>query len=377
MDNTYKDIFVNIASFDTTTMRYVKPLAFYKVNKNMGIYYDKECKSSIDSDKIVKKKQKIIIQTPKMIVPFGIKKFENNGKKSYQMSLSFSSLTNLYNENEILDFYKFIRKIDSTNEEIVEDHKKDWHLPKDLTYCKSLKKTGDYPHFINVSLPYDEKNGFLFHTYNENAKKSDIDIIEKRCIVSVVLELTDLKFSDTEYRAGWTVMQIRRYKPYSPIQEFFMTGCYLCDQDDPEDTVYSEIISRYQKAMLTPLPLQMQYIPPPCPPSTLPVPPPPSSLQQQQPSVTKSSFKPPSLQELLNGKNSLKKSKSSIQLTNLETSSSAETVPTNDIPDSPAQKTATKKLKHKIEKVEIEDEEDEEEEIPKKSKKKSSKKHHK
>jgi hypothetical protein len=273
--NGTDNLFININNFDEDNMIYVKPILFYKVSRNIGIYYRSEQPKEIQSDEsnekksskkkkdfssnnsdsvIIKqpplKKQKIIIHTPKMIVPFPVKEFDNNGKKSYQMCLSFNAMTNLYNEEEIKKFYYFIKKIDTINEETISDYKKLWKLPKNLSYKKTLQRLSkDFPHHMNINLPYDEKIGFLFKIYNESAAESTIDIIEKRSIVSVVLELTDLRFTDTDFRSNWTVLQIRKFKPYSPIQEFFMSGCYICDKDDPEDKAYFQLIENYKKKL--------------------------------------------------------------------------------------------------------------------------------
>lgn len=254
--DSHKDIYLDINKFDEDKLIYIKPIMFYKVTKNIGIYYKKDIKNNKAT--LPHKRQKIIVQTPKMIVPFGVKEFDNNGRKSYSMSLSFSTLTNLYNEEEIKKFYAFVKKVDTLNEETIMDYKIAWGLPKNLIYRKSLKRLSkDFPHYMNVNLPHDEKLGFLFNTYNESAEKSKIDIIEKRSIVSVVMELTDLRFNDNDFRANWTVLQIRKFKPYSPIQEFFMSGCFICDEDNPEDTAYLQMIEAYRKKLATPLPIPM------------------------------------------------------------------------------------------------------------------------
>lgn len=330
--NTYKDFFIDIDKFDEDNISYVKPMLFYKVTKNMGIYYKKEIrvekdiksesktksskkssKKKTESDSFevekISKKQKIIIRTPKMMLPFDIKEFDNNGNKSYQMCLSFKTLTNLYNEDEIKKFFQFIKKIDTVNEETIMEYKKDWNLPSKIKYKKTLKKSDDFPYFMNVNLPFDEKMGFLFNIYDESANKAKIDILEKKSIISCVIELTDLKFTDTNFRANWNVMQIRKFKPYSPIQEFFMTGCFICDEDDPEDKAYMEIINRYKKNMETPInipripQLNANYQ------SSIP-PPPPHIPQSKNISIEEdnsTSFRPPTLDELLNTKNKLKK----------------------------------------------------------------------
>lgn len=287
MDN-YKDFFIDIDKFNPDNMIYLKPIMFYKICRNMGVYYKKNPKA---------KRQKIIVQTPKMVLPFGVKKFDNNGKKSYQIALSFTTLTNLYNEDEIKKFYQFIQKIDRTNEETILQYRRKWGLPKNLGYRKTLQKISkNYPHHINLNLPLDEAHGFLFNVYDEKATKSTIDILDKKSIVSVVMELTDLRFTDKEFRSNWTVMQIRKFKPYSPIQDFFMSGCFIVDPDDPQDKVEAKPVAKTLSTIPIVVGQAIQQKP---------------NAEEKQPATV--SFQPPSLEELLSAKSSLKKTKTVIK----------------------------------------------------------------
>ena len=243
-------LYLNIDQFDEKNMCYIKPIHFYKVTKSMGIYYKKPTlKTSDDKEENGSVKQKIIIKTPKMIVPFVPKEFESTtGKKSYRMSLSFSTLTNLYNDEDIKKFFLFIKKIDAENEDIIDSNRNKWNLPPKLFYRKCIQNLGDdFPCHLNINLPHDATYGFLFDIYDENAQKTTLESIKKRSIVSAVLELTDMWFTDKEFGANWNVLQMRKFKPYSPIQEFFMTSCFICDEDNPEDTAYEKMIEHYQK----------------------------------------------------------------------------------------------------------------------------------
>ncbi len=120
---------------------------------------------------------------------------------------------------------------------------------------------------------------------------------------------------------------MRKFKPYSPIQEFFMTDCFICDEDDPEDNVYAKLIERYNKNLETPLilpriPLMNQSINPMNMSAYIPhIPPPPrmeSQVQKSQSISDNSSaaFRPPSLSELLSAKNQLKPTKTIIKTVN-------------------------------------------------------------
>ena len=324
-----RDLFIDINTFNVENISYVKPILFYKVTKSMGIYYKKPLLSDSKSDsqleskiKSSKKnnsdttpiKRKIIIKTPKMSVPFNIKEFENKGKKTYKLSLSFNTLTNIHNEEEIKKFFYFIEKIDQTNKETVDSYKKKWGLPSNIEYIKTIQFLSEnFPPFMSVNLPYDEKLGFLFHVYDDELQKSSIDIIEKRSIISLALELTELRFGETDYRSAWTVLQIKKHKPYSEEQEYFMKECLIHNDKESktEDISREKIIQIVESYMQgigymnqmkqCPIPIHIPIPIPPTPYIRLPPPPPPP-----MPSA-KSSYRPPSLSELLQAKKSLKK----------------------------------------------------------------------
>lgn len=279
----HKNLFMDISTFDPSNMRYAVPLGFYKETRSMGIYYKKCGKAE---------RCKIIVKTPKMLTPFPIKEFDYDGKKSFFLSLSFNTMTSLYNEDDIKKFYSFIKTIDKTNVETVSDNIKEWKLPRKIRYKKTIKKTSEsFPSYMNIKLPTDSKDNFLFDIYDDEAKRASEDILGIRSIVSVVMELTDLKFTNKQYRANWTVLQIRKFKSYSPIQEYFLSGCFIVDEDDSEDNVYSKLVPKYT---------------PPCQiTNTGPPPPPPPLVIKKEPSINRGYV--PTLGDLLGAKNNLKK----------------------------------------------------------------------
>ncbi len=225
---------------------------------------------------------------------------------------NFTTLTNLYNENEIKNFLNFVRRIDNINEETILQYRKVWKLPRKIKYRKTITRMDDFPYIMNINLPYDDKYGFMFKVFNESAIESSINIIEKKSIVSCVIELTDLKFTDEEFYANWNVMQIRKFKPYSPIQEFFMSGCFICDEDDPEDKVYLKIIEKYRKDLETPI--NLPKIPQMNPVAAAPPPPPPihappiqTKKPEKQPEKVSFSYRPPTEDELMDARSKLRK----------------------------------------------------------------------
>jgi len=241
------NLFIDLDTFDVENIQYIKPISFLTASRDMGIYYYTPPKKKEKKGR----KQKIIVETPKMMVPCAHKEFvSESGKKNYRMCLSFSTLTNIYNEEELQRFHDFTTRIDENNEEIVDENRKNWKLPSSMVYKPSVRKiTDNFPDVIEIVMPYTEKDGFLFHVYDEKAGKSSMDIITKQSIVTCILELTDLTFRKKMYHANWKLLQIRKSKNYSPIQEYFMSGCFICDKDDPEDVAYDNMIAEYQKKM--------------------------------------------------------------------------------------------------------------------------------
>ena len=274
----FRDVLINPATFDTDTITLSKPAGFYKVEKNISVYHKKEPKATEDSPLKSKLKKKILREKIRILTPkLSVKKVveftklasantsvdEDPNKMEYQMFLSFRTLAKLYNEEEVKIFYSFIKKIDSLIEETILSHREQWGLPKKMKYRRTLRRSRDsVPYHMGINLPYDEnkfntKPNFLFKTFNESATDSDISIIKKKSVVAAILELSDIWFGADEFGINWNVMQIRKFKPYSPIQEFLMTRCVIPDHDDPEDQAYKMLIDKYKRDLDTKFPALM------------------------------------------------------------------------------------------------------------------------
>lgn len=224
----YAQFLTDMATFDEENIRYIKPLLFYTVARSMGVYYQ----SAIDQGTF--RKQKIIFETPLMVVPFEISAFENDNNIFYNMSLSFASVTKLYNEDEIKQTHSFIRKIDTVTEETISDNIKRWGLPKNIQFRKTLKRIqSDQPHFMNVSIPYCPEQGVMVRCLDaEGRVASLLDTIKKRSVVKAVIELTDVIFTRDKYWLNYTLLQIRRHKPYSATRHFFLNVSILGDSEE-------------------------------------------------------------------------------------------------------------------------------------------------
>ena len=314
----YKDLFMDIDNFDESNLVYVKPLDFYKKARSMGVYY----KTQGHKREEKQKKVKIIVRSPKMRVPFNIKKYENStGENSYKLPMSFATLTHIYNDEDIRNFSKFLKKIDSTTKNTVSFHRGKWGLPKNMSFKRTIKTHSKFPSHMVANLPHDKNYGFTFEVFDEDAKKSNIESIKQYSIISVIMELTDIKFTDSSFRVAWNIMQVRKHHPFSPIQSFFSSTCFLYDSDDPEDSVFDSLIEKYREKLSTPLyfhnaPNMMGQARAPLN-SVAPPPPPPVMPECRQMTNKNSShnnspaqssgFVPPSLSEILSGKKALRK----------------------------------------------------------------------
>jgi hypothetical protein len=220
------DVILDINKFNADNIVYQKPLNFYTISKNLGLHYD------ASDDLVTAAKQKIIVRTPKMLIPFDIKEFDN-GRKCYKLRLSFTTMTNIYNEDEIKKFYNYVKSVDKKNKDTIKSYVTKWGLPKDIKYKSSLSQTStEYPECLNVNLPFDPETGYQFGVYDEFATKSNVSIINRKCIVSAIIEITDMWFGEKEFGTNWNVIQIRKFSSISPIQQMFMNNCYLLDDNE-------------------------------------------------------------------------------------------------------------------------------------------------
>ena len=309
---------IDVRKFDIDSIVYVKPNGFMETTKNLSVYFKKK-----EGKKNVNKK--IIVKTPKMSVPYAISHFINKyGKHGYQLSLSFKHNPTLYNEKCIKDFHNFIKDIDSTNRETITSNWKAMNLPKGIEYLPTLKKLEKGSKFMNLELRYSEKGGFITGIFDERGDKSGIEIIEKGCIVQAVIEMTDIIFTnrDTCY-CNWNVMQLRKFPPYAPIQEYMITKCILFDEDNPNDDVFDKRIQEYLQKIQNPMQYLLSLHAPSFVLSSSPLPPPPpppppllKSLERStslEESIKEPKQPPPSLEEILAGKNKLKKVKTVVK----------------------------------------------------------------
>lgn len=172
------------------------------------------------------KGEKLLFQTPVMVAPFGINKWQNedgSGPVKYSLDLSFEGM----GDRAVLKrFYENMNEID--NKLIKEGfaHHDKWltlkKAPKSIddvenVYTRIIKtpKDAKYSPTFKVNLPHDGSS-FTFNVYDNNQKTINLfdmcekkDIDTKRCRVSAIIQCTGIWVAGGKsYGCSWKVVQM-------------------------------------------------------------------------------------------------------------------------------------------------------------------------
>ena len=196
-----------------------------------------------------KKSGPLVIQTPRMRMPFGPDVSENpdNGIKKYSVNTSLSmSDSNNHNLNV---FTEIVRVLDSCTKEFASSNSELWfgkkHKPEVIEeFYKSAEKKSKqpdkYPSTIKLKLPVKitgDKYTPQFDIYNDSKElvnlidNNDIDVscLEKGGDVVAIIQCTGVWFvGKTQFGLAWKVVQLKTFKNQK------LVGYSIVD-DDPEE----------------------------------------------------------------------------------------------------------------------------------------------
>jgi len=174
--------------------------------------------------KYQKKKKMIdfLFQTPKMYMPFGIKK--NLYSNSYNLELSFRDKEYNYDINK---FYEFIHKINSRIKKVFLDNDqiKNLRKGKKCKYINCIKKD-DYGGRIKTKINFIDVNNII---YNENKNNVNLDRVGEKTFCKSIIKLDYIwirlnEKKKLEFGLTFSAMQIKLYsrlilEEYSFIDE--------------------------------------------------------------------------------------------------------------------------------------------------------------
>ena len=195
-----------------------------------------------------KKNGPLIMQAPKMRMPFGPDISESDtGVKKYSVntSLANSETTNV----NLKVFTELIQSIDKFTKEFAVENSELWFGKKQKSevleeFYKSAEKKSKndkYPSTLKLKLPtklVGEKTIPQFDIYNESKElvniihDSEIDIscLEKGGEVVPIIQCTGVWFvGKTQFGLGWKIIQLKTFKNNKIV------GCAIIDEDAEEE----------------------------------------------------------------------------------------------------------------------------------------------
>jgi hypothetical protein len=203
-----------------------------------------------------KKAGPLVMQTPKMRMPFGPDISESDtGIKKYSVNTSLSNEES--NNNNLKVFTEIIRVLDSHTKKYATENSELWFGKKQKPdvleeFYKSAEKKSKndkYPSTLKLKLPVKvngEKNIPQFDIYNDskeviniiNNSEIDLSCLEKGSDIVAIIQCTGVWFvGKTQFGLGWKVVQLQTFKSqklvgYSIIDE---------DPDEEEEEVEEEV----------------------------------------------------------------------------------------------------------------------------------------
>ena len=188
----------------------------------------------------------LIIQTPKMYMPWGMGKFEGDGGNvKYSLDLSFKNMES--NEN-MEAFYKAISAFD---ERLVDDGVKNsmaWFKKKkqSVEVCKALyapmikvsrdkdgEPNGKFPPTFKCKVPFRDGT-FLCDAYDSNRKLIEDDlssVLVKGGQCQALIQCVGIWFAGGKYGCSWKIVQMKAYPPAG------IHGYSFIDDSDGEEVI--------------------------------------------------------------------------------------------------------------------------------------------
>jgi hypothetical protein len=202
-------------------------------------------------------KKKLIMQTPEMMAPFGLSKWNNEGKANdkYSLDLSFKGR----DSREVLN--KFYDGLKSFDKKLVEDglnHCQAWLKKQyksldvvEALYTPIVKHAKDdkYPPTFKLSLPHNGSQ-FTCDVYDGNRNLVDIANMEtKGARVSAIIQCVGIWIAGSKYGCSWKVLQMK-ITPPSSIKGYAFKELNEKVEDEIEDEVEDEDESDDHKALM-------------------------------------------------------------------------------------------------------------------------------
>jgi len=181
----------NYKKYKDEKIFFYKPKVFFKNYKKIDIKYNKN--------------NKIIIQTPKMKIPF---------------NLSDRNICIAFDEKSEI-FYNFIKYLDNIIKKLIKLKKNIWF--NKLEYKSILSKYKDID-FMTINMPLIN-NQYIFDIYNDKLKKININTLQKNDDIVLIIQLEYLWLNNDKIGCHWNVLQIKKY------EQLNFNKCLIVDEN--------------------------------------------------------------------------------------------------------------------------------------------------
>ena len=208
----------------------------------------------------------LLVQTPKIVCPFGVNVYEDVDKKtgkvvskSYSMDLSFNgyqpdpeSNSDEATKPKVKELYDMVQAMEDSLVKHACENSFTWVDDADASeaVCKALLRSGvkwskdkttkkintKYAPRLKVNLPvWEDGMGFKAYVDNKTNEITDIDTLVKlasgRCEVVVIAECDKVTFNGGKYGFKWSVQQLKVYSGSSGMK----TYAFIEDSDNEDD----------------------------------------------------------------------------------------------------------------------------------------------
>lgn len=178
-------------------------------------------------------KERIVIQTPPMPMPFGITPYQEASTgdiQSYSIDVSFRTAET---DPRVASFAFKLRELDEMLIEAGTKHSQEWFgkkMTKELVgefYRKLLKENPNYPPILKIKVAVDSHGEPSAQFFDENRAPVSIDYLVKGSTVKMICELSSVWFVNKTFGATFRLVQAAVVsKPKR------LSGYSFADEDD-------------------------------------------------------------------------------------------------------------------------------------------------
>lgn len=162
----------------------------------------------------------LVLQTPEMVAPYGLSKWDNEGKgpAKYTLDLSFKGMDT---RDLLKKFHKSLQDFDANMIKSGLEHSEEWFKKKynskevvEALYTCVLRRAKDnkYPDTFKMTVPYDNNTGeFKCKVFDKTTKEQlDVNSVNfKGAKVTALVQCTGGWIAGGKFGSTWKIIQLR------------------------------------------------------------------------------------------------------------------------------------------------------------------------